>query len=42
MLDEIIDNPTASANHMVFGMDKKQRDEANRINNNQSSVPTWV
>jgi len=42
MLDEIIDNPTASANHMVFGMDKKQRDEANRIDNNKSSVPTWV
>ena len=42
MLDEILDNPTASANHMVFGMNKEQRDAANRIDNNKTSVPTWV
>ena len=42
MLDEFLDNPTASANHMVLGMNKDQRDQANRIDKNNSSVPTWV
>ena len=42
MLAEFIDNPTASANHMVLGMSKEQRDQANRIDKNNSSVPTWV
>ena len=42
LLADFIDNPTASANHMVLGMDKKQRDQANRIDQNNSSVPTWV
>ena len=42
MLAEFIDNPTASANHMVLGMTKDQRDQANRLDHNKSSVPTWV
>ena len=42
MLDEFLDNPTASANHMVLGMNKEQRDQANRLDQNKSSVPTWV
>jgi hypothetical protein len=42
MLQEFMDNPTASANHMVLGMNKKQRDQANLIDTNNSSVPTWV
>ena len=42
MLDEFLDNPQASANHLVLGMNKDQRDQANRIDNNKSSVPTWV
>ena len=42
MLAEFIDNPTASANHMVLGMTKDQRDKANRLDNNKTSVPTWV
>ena len=42
MLQEFIDNPEASANHMVLGMNKKQRDQANLIDTNNSSVPTWV
>jgi len=42
MLDEFLDNPTASANHMVLGMTKEQRDQANRLDKGQSSVPTWV
>ena len=42
MLDEFLDNPTASANHMVLGMNKKQRDEANQINQQDEPVHTWV
>ena len=42
MLAEFIDNPTASANHMVLGMTKEQRDQANRLDHNKTSVPTWV
>ena len=42
MLAEFIDNPTDSANHMVLGMTKEQRDQANRLDHNKTSVPTWV
>ena len=42
MLQDYIDNPEASANHLVFGMNKDQRDAANRIDNNKTSVPTWI
>ena len=42
MLQDFIDNPQASADHLVLGMTKDQRDQANRLDNNQSSVPTWV
>jgi len=42
MLQDFIDNPQASANHLVLGMNKDQRDAANRIDNNKTSVPTWV
>jgi hypothetical protein len=41
MMQEMIDNPTASANHMVFGMNKEQRDQANLLEDNKS-VPNWV
>jgi len=41
MLAEMLDNPHASANHMVFGMNKDQRDKANNLQDNKS-VPTWV
>ena len=42
MLQDYLDNPTASADHLVLGMNKDQRDAANRIDTGQSSVPTWV
>ena len=42
MLQDYLDNPEASADHLVLGMNKDQRDEANRIDTGQSSVPTWV
>ena len=42
LLADFIDNPHASADHMVLGMNKDQRDMANRLDNGKSSVPTWV
>ena len=42
VLEDYLDRPQASANHLVFGMNKEQRDAANRIDTGQSSVPTWV
>ena len=42
MLQDYLDNPEASADHLVLGMNKEQRDAANRLDNNKTSVPTWV
>jgi len=42
MLQDYLDNPEASADHLVLGMNKEQRDMANRLDNNKTSVPTWV
>jgi len=42
MLQDYLDNPEASANHLVLGMNKDQRDLANRIEKTNSSVPNWV
>jgi len=41
MLEDFVDNPTSSANHLVFGMNKDQRDKARGLEDNKS-VPTWV
>ena len=41
MMEEFLENPTNSANHMVFGMNKDQRDKANLIKDNKSTH-TWV
>ena len=41
MLEDFIDNPQSSANHLVFGMNKDQRDQARGLEDNKS-VPTWV
>jgi len=41
MLDDYLDSPHSSANHLVFGMDKDQRDKA-RGYDGKSPVPTWV
>ena len=40
MIEEMIDDPHASANHMVFGMNLEQRQQAK--GNSRNSVPTWV
>ena len=42
MLQDFLDNPQASADHLVLGMNKDQRDQANRLDNNKTSVPNWV
>ena len=40
MLAEFIDDPQASANHMVLGMNYEQRQQAK--GNTKNSVPNWV
>ena len=41
MLTDFLDNPTSSANHLVFGMDLKQRQQA-RLKEDNKSAHTWV
>jgi len=40
-LEDFIDNPQSSANHLVFGMNKDQRDKARGLEEGKST-PTWV
>ena len=40
ILQGFIDDPQSSANHLVFGMTKDQRDKARNLDKN--SVPNWV
>ena len=40
MLEEFFDDPQASANHMVFGMNLEQRQQAK--GNGKNSIPNWV
>ena len=40
MLAEFLDDPQASANHLVLGMNLDQRQAAS--GNPQTTVPTWV
>ena len=41
MLAEYLDDPQASANHMVLGMSLEQREQARGIDTGESSVPNW-
>ena len=41
MLEDFITNPHNSANHLVFGMNKEQRDKARGLETGKS-VSTWV
>ena len=41
LLEDFVDNPTASANHLVFGMNKDQRDKARGLEGGKS-IHTWV
>jgi len=40
MLQEFLDNPQGSANHLVFGMNKEQRDKASGLDGGKP-LPTW-
>ena len=40
MIEEMMDDPHASANHMVFGMNLEQRQQAK--GNSKNSIPTWI
>ena len=40
LIQEFIDNPQGSANHLVFGMNKEQRDKA-RGKDTGKPLPTW-
>jgi len=41
VLEDYLDRPQASANHLVFGMNKDQRDKARGLEDGKS-LPTWV
>jgi hypothetical protein len=41
LLEDFLDSPHRSANHLVFAMDKDQRDKARGLENGKS-VSTWV
>ena len=41
MLEDFIENPQSSANHLVFGMNKDQRQKARGLEGGKE-VPTWV
>ena len=38
---DFLESPTESANHIVFGMDKDQRDKARGLEDGKS-LPTWI
>ena len=40
LIQEFIDNPQSSANHLVFGMNKEQRDKARGLDSGKP-LPTW-
>ena len=41
MLEDFLEHPQSSANHLVFGMNKDQRSQA-RGKDGGKEVPTWV
>ena len=41
MLEDFIENPENSANHMVFAMNKDQRQQARGLEGGKST-PTWI
>ena len=41
ILEDWLESPHSSANHLVMGMNKDQRDKARGLENN-NTVPTWV
>jgi hypothetical protein len=41
MLEDFVESPHSSANHLVFGMNKDQRERARNIETG-NDVHTWV
>ena len=41
MLQDFLENPTSSANHIVMGMNLEQRQKARSLED-KNSVPTWI
>ena len=41
MLAEFLDDPEASANHMVLGLSLEQREEARGRDTGETSIPNW-
>ena len=41
MMEDMLDRPQSSANHLVFGMNKDQRDKARGLEDGKS-LPTWI
>ena len=41
MLAEFMDDPQASANHMVMGLNLEQRQQCNGNKTGESHVPSW-
>ena len=41
LLADFVDNPQSSANHLVFGMNRDQRDKARGLEGGKE-VPTWI
>ena len=41
ILQDFLESPTNSANHVVFGMNKEQRDKARGLETG-NVVPTWI
>ena len=41
MMEDMLDRPQSSANHLVFAMNKDQRDKARGLEDGKS-LPTWI
>ena len=42
LLQDFLEDPQSSANHLVFGMDKDQRDQARGLEQGKGKTPTWI
>ena len=42
LLQDFLEDPQSSANHIVFGMNKEQRDQARGLEQGKGKPPTWI
>ena len=40
LLEDFLERPQSSANHLVFGINKEQREKSNGLDNGKP-LPTW-